>query len=88
MQLLIDGAGPTLVLAHGAGAPMDARGMTALDYLEANLATHRNIVAEAPGLHGFIAFLCANGASYALYPNRSCADVPSVETIQRRILDR
>lgn len=30
MQLLIDGDGPTLVLAHGAGAPMDARGMTAL----------------------------------------------------------
>lgn len=30
MQLLVDGDGPTLVLAHGAGAPMDARGMTAL----------------------------------------------------------
>jgi len=30
MQLLIDGDGPTLVLAHGAGAAMDARGMTAL----------------------------------------------------------
>lgn len=32
MDLLIDGdpSAPTLVLAHGAGAPMDARGMTAL----------------------------------------------------------
>ena len=30
MQLLIDGDGPTLVLAHGAGAAMDSRGMTAL----------------------------------------------------------
>jgi predicted alpha/beta-hydrolase family hydrolase len=32
VDLLIDGdpAAPTLVLAHGAGAPMDARGMTAL----------------------------------------------------------
>lgn len=30
MQLLIDGDGPALVLAHGAGAAMDARGMTAL----------------------------------------------------------
>jgi uncharacterized protein len=30
MQLLIDGDGPTLVLAHGAGAAMDAAGMTAL----------------------------------------------------------
>lgn len=32
MDLLIDGASgdPTFVLAHGAGAPMDARGMTAL----------------------------------------------------------
>jgi predicted alpha/beta-hydrolase family hydrolase len=30
MQLLIEGDGPTLVLAHGAGAAMDSRGMTAL----------------------------------------------------------
>ena len=28
MELLIDGDGPTLVLAHGAGAAMDSRGMT------------------------------------------------------------
>jgi predicted alpha/beta-hydrolase family hydrolase len=28
VQLLIDGDGPTLVLAHGAGAAMDSRGMT------------------------------------------------------------
>ncbi len=30
MELLIDGDGPTLVLAHGAGATMDSRGMTSL----------------------------------------------------------
>jgi hypothetical protein len=30
VDLLIDGDGPTLVLAHGAGAAMDSRGMTAL----------------------------------------------------------
>lgn len=30
MDLLIDGDGPTLLLAHGAGAAMDSRGMTAL----------------------------------------------------------
>jgi uncharacterized protein len=30
MDLLVDGAGPTLMLAHGAGAAMDSRGMTAL----------------------------------------------------------
>jgi uncharacterized protein len=28
VELLIDGDGPTLVLAHGAGAAMDSRGMT------------------------------------------------------------
>lgn len=41
MQLLIDGDGPTLVLAHGAGAAMDSRGMTDL---ATRIAEHIRVV--------------------------------------------